>query len=182
VLALILIAGSLGLSNFAASIAIGLSGIDRAVRARIAAAFGLFEAAAPIAGLLVGRRLAHTFGHQAHVIGGGLLILVGAHAIYAATRAGDDPSSTYAEARFGRLLVLAAGLSVDNLVVGFALGTKHTPVAVSVAVIAGVSVGLSLIGLELGSRLGASVEHYSEQLGGLVLVLVGIAILTNLFG
>jgi manganese efflux pump family protein len=55
VLALVLVAGSLGMSNFAASIAIGLSGVDRSLRVRIAFAFGLFEAGMPVLGLLLGR-------------------------------------------------------------------------------------------------------------------------------
>jgi manganese efflux pump family protein len=55
VLALLLVAGSLGMSNFAASIAIGLAGVDRSLRLRIAFAFGLFEAGMPVLGLLLGR-------------------------------------------------------------------------------------------------------------------------------
>ena len=39
-----------------------------------------------------------------------------------------------------------------------------------------VSVGLSLLGLELGSRLGSRVGEWSEEIGGAVLILVGIAI------
>ena len=63
---------------------------------------------------------------------------------------------------------------------GFALGAYRAPLAVSVAVIAAVSVGLSLVGLELGARLGTRVEHRSEVLSGIVLIGTGLAILTNL--
>jgi hypothetical protein len=62
VLALLLVAGSLGLNNFAASIAIGLSGLDRAARARVTLTFGLFEAEMPVIGLLIGRGLSHALG------------------------------------------------------------------------------------------------------------------------
>jgi putative Mn2+ efflux pump MntP len=105
-LALLLVAGSLGLNNLAASIAIGLSGVDRATRTRTAVAFGLFEAGMPVIGLLIGRQLSHALGSAAIV-----------------------------------------------------------------------SVGLSLVGLELGARLGAKVEHRSEQLSAIVLIAVGVAIL-----
>jgi putative Mn2+ efflux pump MntP len=44
-----------------------------------------------------------------------------------------------------------------------------------------VSVGLSIIGLELGSRVGASVEKWSAELGGAVLILIGIAIASGIF-
>jgi putative Mn2+ efflux pump MntP len=182
-LALLLVAGSLGLNNLAASIAIGLSGVDRAARARVALAFGAFEAGMPVVGLLIGHQLSHALGSAAHIIGGLVLIAVGAQITIAATRSqrpaaaeSDDPAG----AHLGRLLLLAAGLSVDNLVVGFALGAYRAPLAVSVAVIAGVSVGLSLVGLELGARLGTRVEHRSEVLSGIVLIGTGLAILTNL--
>ncbi|MGH3264248.1 MAG: manganese efflux pump MntP family protein, partial [Trebonia sp.] len=75
---LLLVAGSVGLDNFAASIAIGLTGVDRRLRLRIAVVFGLFEAGMPVLGLLAGRGLAGTLGGDAHWVGGGLLILTGA--------------------------------------------------------------------------------------------------------
>jgi manganese efflux pump family protein len=186
-LALLLVAGSLGLNNLAASIAIGLSGVDRAARARVALAFGVFEAGMPLVGLVIGHQLSHALGSAAHIVGGLLLIAVGAQITIAATRSRDRDGadsgneSTLASAHSGRLILLAAGLSIDNLVVGFALGAYRAPLVVSVAVIAVVSVGLSLVGLELGARLGARLERRSELLSGIVLIGTGLAILTNLF-
>jgi manganese efflux pump family protein len=78
------------------------------------------------------------------------------------------------------LLLLGAALSIDNLIVGFALGTHGSPLVLGITLIAGVSVGLSLIGLELGARLGTTVEHNSQLLSGIVLVCVGAAIATQL--
>jgi len=179
-LALLLVAGSLGLNNLAASIAIGLSGVDRATRTRTALAFGLFEAGMPVVGLLIGRQLSHALGGAANTVGGLLLIGVGAQVTISAVRSGDDSPRPVAKAPMGRLLVLAAALSIDNLVVGFALGAYRTPLVLSVAIIAIVSVGLSLVGLELGARLGERVERRSELLSGILLIGVGLAILTNL--
>ena len=178
--ATLLIAGSLGLDNFAVSIAIGLSGVDRRVRARVALAFGLFEAGMPIIGLLVGRELSRTLGGSAPTIGGLLLIAAGAQTTFAALRTSEEPADSLASTRTARLLVLGAALSIDNLIVGFALGANHAPILLSVITIALVSVGLSLIGLELGTRLGARVGHDSELIGGVALIGVGIAILTGL--
>jgi manganese efflux pump family protein len=179
-LALLLVAGSLGLNNLAASIAIGLSGVDRATRTRTALAFGLFEAGMPLLGLVIGRQLSHALGGAADTVGGLLLIAVGARVTIAAVRSPHGSPATRAGAGTGKLLVLAAALSIDNLVVGFALGAYRTPLVLSVAIIAIVSVGLSLLGLELGARLGARVERRSELLSGIVLIAVGLAILTGL--
>jgi len=92
-LAVLLVAGSLGLSNFAASIAIGIAGVDRHPRARVALAFGLFEAGMPIVGLLVGHGVAHALGSRAHIIGGALLIATGAFTAAQAIRTGDGTPS-----------------------------------------------------------------------------------------
>ncbi len=178
---ILLIAVSVGLDNFAASIAIGLAGVDRRVRLRIAVVFGLFEAGMPLIGVVVGNGIAHSLGDSAHLIGGALLIATGAHGIYAAVRSTEDHelSAVLTTSRLSRLLLLGAALSIDNLVVGFALGTDHAALVTSVVAIGVVSVGLSLLGLELGARLGERIERSGELIGGLVLMCVGVAILTR---
>ena len=79
-----------------------------------------------------------------------------------------------------RLVVLAGALSIDNLVIGFALGAYHVNLAVAAVTIAAVSVGLSLLGLEIGGRLGEHLGRRSELVGGAALVLVGLAVGTGL--
>jgi putative Mn2+ efflux pump MntP len=74
------------------------------------------------------------------------------------------------------LLITGAALSIDNLAVGFALGTFHVNLAVAAVVIGAVSICLSLLGLELGSRLGTRAQDRGELIGGLVLIGVGVAI------
>jgi putative Mn2+ efflux pump MntP len=178
-LAVLLVAVSLGLSNFAAAVGIGVSGVDARARLRIGLIFGLFETGMPIAGLLLGRSLAATLGHAAHWIGAGLLIATGLYAVAQALRGmgGQDQDETKpAGQRIGRLLITGLALSIDNLAVGFALGTYRVNVAVAAVVIGVVSVAMSLIGLELGSRIGARAGDRGELLGGIVLVGVGIAI------
>jgi putative Mn2+ efflux pump MntP len=53
VLALLLVALSLGLSNFAAAIGIGVTGVDAGTRLRVGLIFGISEAGMPILGLLL---------------------------------------------------------------------------------------------------------------------------------
>jgi putative Mn2+ efflux pump MntP len=53
--ALLLVAVSLGLSNFAAAVGIGVAGIDGRTRLRVGVVVvGAFEAGMPIVGLLLG--------------------------------------------------------------------------------------------------------------------------------
>jgi manganese efflux pump family protein len=180
VLALLLVALSLGLSNFAASVGIGVTGVSTRTRLRVGVIFGLFETGMPILGLLLGHSLAGPLGRAAHWIGAALLIATGTYAMVQAVRrrragdTGQQPAGTGQHT--GRLLVTGLALSIDNLAVGFALGTYHVSLVLAAVVIGAVSVALSLIGLELGHRLGARTGEWGELTGGLVLIGVGAAI------
>ena len=179
-LALVLAAVSVGLSNFAAAIAIGVSGVTPRVRTEVAVVFGVFEIAMPIVGLALGHSLAGTLGGSARWVGGGLLVAAGLFGVVAALRTRRDGPTVPAGLSRGRLVVTGAALSIDNLVVGFALGAYHVSVVVAAVVIGLVSVGLSLIGLELGARIGAHAGDLAELVGSLVLVVVGGAIAVGL--
>jgi putative Mn2+ efflux pump MntP len=176
--AIALVALALGMSNFAAAIGIGLSGVDNRLRLRIALVFGFFEAAMPLAGLVMGHHLAGSIGSVAPYLGGGLLIVTGVVTIIQSRRI--KPNDSPKPSSFGGLIITGAALSMDNLVVGFALGAYKVPLLLGAIVIAVVSVLMSLLGLEVGTRLGTLVEKWSGEFGGVVLVLVGIAIATRL--
>ena len=180
--ALLLVAASLGLSNFAASVGIGASGVDARARLQVGIIFGLFETGMPILGLLAGRGLADSLGRAAHWTGAALPIATGAYALIQALRSqrsprGNEPGTGQPT---GRLLVTGLALSIDNLAVGFALGTYHVSLIVAAVVIGAVSVAMSLIGLELGRVLGERAGERGEILGGLVLIGVGVAIAAGL--
>jgi putative Mn2+ efflux pump MntP len=170
---------SLGLSNFAGAVGLGVSGVDARLRIRIGVVFALFEGGTPALGLLLGHHLARVLGHSAQPVGGCLLGLAGAYTV-ATGLIGRQGATAETPRSFGQLVVTGAMLSIDNLVVGFALGAYHVNLAVAVAVIAAVSVALSLVGLELGRRLGEHIGERSDLVGGAILVIVGVAIGTGL--
>jgi putative Mn2+ efflux pump MntP len=174
---------SLGLTNFAAAIGIGLSGVDGRTRLKTALVFGFFEALMPIVGLVIGRAVASDVGDMGRYVGGFLLIATGAYIVAKALRQKHDSASDAGphEVRLQQLVPVAFALSLDNLLVGFALSFWSIPIVVAVVVIAAVSVCMSLIGLEIGDLLGERVEQWSEEVGGVVLILVGIAVGVGLF-
>jgi putative Mn2+ efflux pump MntP len=174
--ALILVALSLGLSNFAAAIGIGISGSGTRTRLRVGIVFGVFEAGMPIAGLALGRGLAGAMGGAARWVSAGLLIATGAWAVLQAVRSDIPPGGATGGYGTSRLIVTGLALSIDNLAVGFALGAFRLSLPVAAVVIGAVSVALSLLGLELGARIGTSIGSRGEILGGLVLIGVGAAV------
>lgn len=130
----------------------------------------------PVVGLLVGRGAAIVLGGSGRYLGAVALVLTGAFTIWQARKTRQEEDSQGGRLNNRQLFILAAVLSIDNLVVGFALGVERVSIVLAAGLIAAVSVGMSLLGLELGSRLGSRVEEWSEELGGAVLVLVGLGI------
>jgi manganese efflux pump family protein len=176
VLPLLLVAASVGLSNLAAAVGIGFGGVTWRTRLRVGLVFGAFEAGMPIVGLVIGAGLATGIGQIARWVGAALLIILGGSTVVRALRQPRGQARGANSDRLGRLLISAFALSLDNLAAGFALGAMHVGLAEGAIVIGLVSVVLSLTGLELGGRIGASAGRRGEQLGGAILVGVGVAL------
>ena len=182
VLPLLLVAASVGLGNLAAAIGIGFGGVTAAPGCGWRWCSALFETGMPIVGLVIGAGVATGIGQLARWIGAGLLIVVGGVTLLRALRQpgwpaagapGVHPAHTMG---LGKLIVTAFALSLDNLAAGFALGTLNISVAEAAMVIGAVSVLMSLAGLELGGRVGAAACRRGEQIGGAILVAVGVAL------
>ena len=183
VLSLLLVSVSVGLSNFAGAIGIGFSGINARTRLRVGLAFGFFEALMPLLGLLLGQAVAGFFGQYGKYVGGAVLLLTGLYTIIQGRvieveRKARMPRSL----RLQSLLVTALALSIDNLAVGFALAVYRVQIVLAALTMAAVSVAMSLVGLELGHRIGKRAEAWSEEIGGGVLILVGLAIAFGVLG
>jgi putative Mn2+ efflux pump MntP len=176
---IILLGFSVGLGNFAAAIAIGLSGVNRSVRIKVTIIFGLFETLMPIVGLIIGKNLASQIGGNANLIGGGLLILTGLYIIMGSIKKsekGTKKKKNRSNQSNLKLILSGLALSVDNLIVGFSLGTQNAPLLTSALIIGASSVALALVGLEIGNRLSNKIGDYSEIFSGLILVMVGILV------
>ena len=103
----------------------------------------------PLLGLPLGHGLAGPLGHAARRIGATLLIATGLYALMQAFgHHGGDTTSTAAQG-LGKLLVSGLALSIDNLGVGFALGTSHLALLTAAVLIGTVSVTMALAGWNL---------------------------------
>jgi len=187
-IALLLAAAAVGLSNLAAAVGIGVTGVNARVRLRVGVVFGVFEAGMPVVGLLIGQGLAAEVGRVVRWPGAILLMLIGVLGVFRSLKARSaSPPPADAPALIpqrGTVRLLASGLvlSMDNLVVGFALGTYGVGILVGALVIGAVSVVMSLAGLELGGLLGRWAGRRGDQMSGVVLILLGAAIAGGAFG
>ncbi len=178
---LLLLGAAIGINNLAVSLALGAMGAaDR--RWRIAAVFGVFEFTVPLVGLLIGREIAEVGSEAGRVIGAALLAGLGGWTL----RSASDPSAGARligrVASIGGLAGLAAGLSLDNLLVGFGLGLGDAEPVLVATVIAAFSITFTLVGLELGAEGRRQWERQANLLAGFALIGVAIAVGTGWLG
>ena len=177
IITIALVGLSVGLDNFAASIAIGLGKTNKLSKLQSALIFGLFETAMTVLGLYLGKDVSSYLGTNANLIGGGLLCATGLYLTIGAVLHVDDKGAEFASKSRYKLILTAISLSIDNLIVGFSLGTRIVSLWLSIIILAIMSVSLSLLGLEVGSRVGKRFEEYSEIISGVILILLGLAII-----
>ena len=182
---LLAIAVALAMDAFAVSLATGicLRQAKSAQVLRMAAAFGFFQAAMPVAGWLLGltfRSHIEAFDHWAAF---GLLALIGGKMIFEGLK-GDDAGEECAPkdpTRGMQLLVLAVATSVDALAVGLSFAVLGEPIWFPALVIGVVCFAITAMGVVAGCRIGhvSVISRYAEVLGGLTLIAIGLKILAE---
>lgn len=176
--ALLLVGVVIGSNNLAVALALGANGQEER-RSRIALVFGAFEFAVPLVGIWLGEATATRIGSAAGTIGATLLIAIGAWTVVSGIRNKRDDHIADRTTTWPGLVTLAAGLSVDNLLVGFSLGLDNAdPLAVA-STIAVFSVGFTLGGISLGARSARQWEQTAKIGAGTLLTALGVATATG---
>ncbi|MEA2666558.1 MAG: manganese efflux pump family protein [Candidatus Eremiobacteraeota bacterium] len=154
----------LGFDTLAVAIALGVRGT---APLRPALVFALFEALMPLIGLVLGRVAGARFATPAAVVGGLVLLAVAASVFKEALENEDEAASL----SFGslRTAVLAGlGISMDELAVGFPMGTSGLPVPQTIAAIALQAFVVTYAGIALGARIGAAFGRRASRGAGFI--------------
>ncbi|MBC5828424.1 MAG: manganese efflux pump [Candidatus Eremiobacteraeota bacterium] len=164
----------LGLDTMALSIALGL----RNVRPwRPALVFAVFEGAMPIIGIGLARSFGLRFGLAAGLIGGLILVGVGIYAVREALADGEEAERL----AFGSLrssLLAGLAISTDEVAIGFPLGASGLPVGLVLALISLQAFVVTVLGISIGGRIGATVGGRASRgcgiAAGVAFVLLGL--------
>jgi putative Mn2+ efflux pump MntP len=173
------IAFSLSLDAFAVAAVTGitLGNLSHRQRFRLSFHFGLFQAMMLAGGWTLGSviaRLLHGFDAW---VAFALLALVGGNIIRNALRKKEEERSKIDPTRGWALVFLSVGTSLDALAVGISLAMLNSQMIRSALVVGLVSYGMTLLGMEIGQKIGAIWGRRCELFGGVVLILIGLKIL-----
>lgn len=175
------IAVALAMDAFAVSIATGinLKTVSYRQTFRLSWHFGLFQAMMPVIGWRAGASIRGYVERYDHWIAFGLLTFIGISMIKEALGNDKSKKPKKDQTRGWTLVILSVATSIDALAIGFSISLLKVSIWTP-ALIIGIVAGLfSIIGLQIGERIGSAqrVSLYAETIGGIVLIAIGFNIL-----
>lgn len=184
------VAVALGADAFSLALGMGLTGIKRKEVFLFPAIVAVFHVFMPLAGLYAGRFLGELLGQVAGLLGGAILIVIGGRTLYKSIKGSKQEAFSFRNARvnlrarqpvvarsLNGMLLLAVGVSLDALSVGFGLGTLGAAIFGAVLVMGFVAGSMTLLGLVFGKYLGGWIGQRAEVAGGLILLFIGLRIM-----
>ncbi|RRN79604.1 manganese efflux pump [Pseudoxanthomonas sp. SGD-10] len=185
-LSILMIGLAMSTDAFAAAVGKGAAmqrpGIGLALRTGLL--FGVIEGITPVIGWLLGIAAARYITAWDHWIAFALLVLLGLHMIWHGIHPDDDEDGESPARRHGfwNMALLALGTSIDAMAVGVSLAFLDAPIAVVALVIGLCTMVMVTIGILLGRVFGALVGRRAELAGGIVMIVIGAAILHEHLG
>jgi len=172
------IAVGLSMDAFAVSITSGFVTKNLKVRQafRMAIFFGSFQAIMPIIGWMSGLFIRNLIASYDHWIAFALLSFIGLKMIYESLNPEKDEHKA-CPMEFQRLIILSIATSIDALAVGFSLSFLNLQIIIPAIIIGIITFSISFLGVFLGKQFGHIFENRLEQIGGLILIGIGIKIL-----
>jgi len=172
---LLIIGAVIGSNNLAVALALGALG-QAARRFRVMLIFGIFEFFIPLFGIWLGANAARAIGLHAQQVGAILLGGLGLYAIISGLRKKEDHVRlAYLATSWGGLVTLAAGLSLDNLLIGFSLGLGEvSPLSLAITIMC-FSVLFTWVGMHLGRISSQNYERMARVGSGILLVALGVS-------
>ena len=160
---------TLSLDNFRTAVALGGLRLGRRHAVQVALAFGFWDAAAPLIGILMGHYLRAEIGATADDAGAIALGVYGLYLLVHALRAAAEPEQfDHRWALFG----LPLPLSFDNVVAGTSLGLVGFAPWLAPPLFGAITALMTLIGLQLGRAIAHLIRIRSDALTGLALVVM----------
>ncbi len=174
---ILILAFALGIDAFSVALAVGTGGSTFRQTFRLSFHFGLFQFLMPIIGWLLGRNVVSFVERYDHWIAFALLFVIGVKMIYEALRHIPE-KVTKDRTRKWSLVALSIATSIDALGAGVGMGILNTSLLYPCAIIGVTAAAMTLVGIKLGGVISAVIGNRMEAVGGAVLILLSLKMLT----
>ncbi len=175
------IAAALAMDAFAVAVAAGvtLKTLNPGQRFRLSFHFGLFQALMPVIGWFAGTTVSKYIEQFDHWIAFGLLTYVAFHMIKEFFAKNEIEQKVKDPTKGMMMVLLSISTSIDALAVGLSMSMLQVEI-IQPAIIIGITAAVfTLIGMELGSKIGKfnRLSPYALLTGGIILLIIGFNIL-----
>jgi manganese efflux pump family protein len=174
----LLLGFTLSLDNFRTSLVLGAIRLSRRRALRVALVFGFWDGVAPLVGILAGQYVGKRIGSTADYVAASAL---GAYGLYLVVQAWRTPEPEDPDERWA-LFGLPVPLSVDNVLAGASLGLLGFSPWIAPPLFGGMTVLMTLAGLQLGAVAAQFIRIRSDLLTGVGLVVMAVLVALGLIG
>lgn len=196
IITILLTAFALAMDAFAVSVTKGmtLKKLNKGIAIKIALFFGVFQAAMPLIGWMLGISFQSYIKAIDHWIALILLSILGGKMIFEFydNRKEEDIEKEDAESEVSttledeeknknelsnkELTTLAIATSIDALAIGISFAFLNVNIVSSSLIIGLITFIVCFIGVIAGKKIGGVFKDYAELIGGIILILIGINI------
>ena len=173
-LTIFLIGISLSMDAFSLSLIYGLSGLNSKKRIALTLIVGLYHFIMPLIGLALGSYIAKISFLNLNLIATLILIYIGIDLIISNFKKTDTISLSKSS-----LFLFGLSVSIDSLIVGISLKAITNDYLLSSIIFALCSSIFTYLGLTLGNIVGNNIGTYSKVLGGVILIIIAIAMIIH---
>jgi putative Mn2+ efflux pump MntP len=175
----VIIGIGLAMDCFAVSLAAGCS--QRTSRLKIAlilgSFFGIFQMGMTLGGWLLGSGFAGIISSYDHWVAGILLFVIGGKMFIEGIRDGQEVPRDIMQ--IIPITILAIATSIDALAVGISFAFLEVPPVIPAVIIGIIATAFSFAGVFTGGKIGCFFGNRVDILGGVILILIGIRVITS---
>ena len=171
IIEIILIGISLAMDAFTVSICKGLKDNNLKNGLIVTSFFAIFQFIMPIIGFYLGNIISNRIINYHSYFSSVLLIIMGILMIK------EERLEVTTNLNYKELILLSIATSIDALVIGLSFSFNDTNIFLSSIMIGIITFIICNIGYYLGSLLNKKIHQYSNLIGGITLILIGIKLL-----
>ena len=180
-LSILLIALGLSADCFVVALSGGISKVNHSLPRllRVAFSFGVFQALMPVLGWLAGRTIVDLIADYDHWVAFGMLAVVSGRMLWGAFHPELGQGKEVDITKGLLLITMSIATSIDALAVGLSFAFLNVNIALASPIIGAVAFVATMIGFELGNKVGKSVGKRAEAIGAIILLAIAFRILLS---